>query len=949
MGFKKMFLNINGVQRLVVCDPEKDTLATVLRRMGLTGTKVGCNAGQCGACSVVLDGKVVRSCVRKMKSVSEYSNVETIEGIGTPNHLHPLQLAFMTYGAVQCGFCSPGFIVSAKALLDENANPTREEIRAWFQKHRNACRCTGYKPIVDAVMAAAKVMRGEASMDDITYKPDGNQVYGTKMPRPAALAKVTGLADFGDDIKHKLPEGTLHVAIIQPRLAHHAKILNIDISAAEAAPGVVKVVTAKDIKGLNRVIVPLDHPRSEMKGDERPLFCDTTIFRYGDVVGAVIAETDEQARAAAKLVRVDIEPLPEYISALDAVTPDAIRIHPESENVYLIQPTLKGELAKDVIETSYCTAEGSFYATRECHLSIEGDAMNGYWDVDGNMVIQCKTQSVYWNLMAVSAAVGMEMSKVRIIENHTGASFGWAASPGSYAIMGACLMEIKDRPLNLTMTYDEFMHFSGKRAPLYTNARMACDKDGKLTALEFDALSDRGPYTEFAGHNLEKVMRFMGWPYHIPNVTGLGKATFTNAIFGTAYRGFGATQSYTTSETLMDMLAEKMGMDPLEFRYINVARPGDLNLNSYPFKEYPMEEMLNRMRPLYQAALAKAKAESTDQVKHGVGIVMGGFNNTLSTHDHAEVALELNPNGSVTNFNTWEDQGQGGDIGTVALTHEALKPLGLRVDQVNFCMNDSLLCPDTGIAAGSRCHFMGGYATIDAANKLMNAMRKEDGTYRTYAEMVAEGIPTKYLGVYDCSSAGGCELDPNTGVGDPVPSYMYGTFMAEVAVEVETGKVTCTGMTSIADVGKLGNVLAVEGQAYSGLAHGINYALKNYYDYNNLEKSGTLAGAGMNYCEDTPDKIDLYFLEDERKYGPFGSAGCSECFQSSGHVAVLNAIYNAVGARIYELPATPDKVKAAMEAKAQGRDATPKKYYLGPDMYDEIERIQAHPVYWSEG
>ena len=170
MAIKKMNLNINGAIRMVICDPEKDTLASLVRRLGLTGTKVGCNAGQCGACSVLVDGKVVRSCVRKMKTITEDMEIITIEGIGSPINPHPLQLAWTKYGGVQCGFCSPGFIVSSYALLKNNINPTREEVRDWFQKNRNACRCTGYKPLVDCVMEAAKVMRGEEPIEHLSYK-----------------------------------------------------------------------------------------------------------------------------------------------------------------------------------------------------------------------------------------------------------------------------------------------------------------------------------------------------------------------------------------------------------------------------------------------------------------------------------------------------------------------------------------------------------------------------------------------------------------------------------------------------------------------------------------------------------------------------------------------------------------------------------------------------------
>ena len=218
MIFKKLWFNINGADRMVVCNPEVDTLSDVLRRIGLTGTKIGCGAGLCGSCSVILDGRVIRSCTRKVSSLKEFAKIITIEGIGSPMYLHPLQQAFITYGAVQCGICIPGFIVSAYALLQENPAPTREEVRAWFQRHRNACRCTGYKQIVDAVMEAAKVMRGEATMDDITYKVGEKGYYNDYMTRPSALAKVCGVLDYGEDISLKMPDGKIGRASCRERV-----------------------------------------------------------------------------------------------------------------------------------------------------------------------------------------------------------------------------------------------------------------------------------------------------------------------------------------------------------------------------------------------------------------------------------------------------------------------------------------------------------------------------------------------------------------------------------------------------------------------------------------------------------------------------------------------------------------------------------------------------------
>jgi aldehyde oxidoreductase len=925
---------------MFIYDPDKDTLAEILRRYGMTGVKVGCNAGQCGACSVIVNGAVVRSCMKKFSAVDENSRIETIEGLGTANNLHPLQQAWITCGGVQCGFCTPGFILSAKALLDQNPNPGREDIRDWFQKHRNICRCTGYRPIVDSVMAAAEVLRGEKTMDDIKPKADDAHIYNTAYPRPAALGKVLGVTDYGDDIKHKMPPGTLHVAIVQPKLASHAKIRNIDISEAGKMDGVAKVVTAKDIKGSNRLFSPMWHPRATMKGDTRSVFADQKIYRYGDVVAAVVADTQEHARAAAAAVNVEIDPLPEYLNYLDAAAPDAIRIHEESPNIYLYQPVLKGEDVRTVIEDAHCSVEGGFYSSREPHLSIEGDVAQAYWDENENLVIHCKSQAVYFVKGEIADAIGVPAEKIRVIENPTGGSFGWATSAASFAILAACLTVV-NKPLTMTLSYEEHQHFSGKRVPAYSNGRLSCGADGKLTAFEFEFGVDHGAYDDTTSAIVASFTRLPGFPYVIPNVRGLVRVAASNHNFGTSYRGFGSPQCYTCSEALMDMLAQKMGMDPLTFRYINAPEPGDLTINNRPYRECSTRELIDMLRPYYEEAKASILGKETEDKAYGVGVSCGGFNVTSGLMTHAEIDLELNPDGTVTHFNTWEDQGQGGDIGTLVETHEALKPLGLRPGQIRLVMNDTWLCPNSGIAAASRSHFVTGYAVMDAANKLMDAMRKPDGSYRGYDEMIAAGIPTKYRGI--CGLVDKLEeLDPNTGQGDPIPSMTYGLFLAVVEVDKHTGKTKVVREVVVADVGIRGNILAVDGQAYGGVSHTIGFALTE--DYDEIKKHGSLAGAGVPTIQDIPDDILLVYREKARKIGPFGSTGCSELFQSGGHMCVLNAIHDAIGARIYTLPASPEKVKAAIAANARGEEITSERWFLGNDMYDILDEIKRNPV-----
>ena len=952
MNCRKMWLNINGANRMFICNPEKDSLADVLRRMGLTGTKIGCNKGVCGACAVILNGELVRSCVKKIRTVDEYSKVLTIEGIGTPMNLHPIQVAWMNYGAVQCGFCSPGFIVSAYALLQQNKNPTREDVRDWFQKNRNVCRCTGYKQLVDAVMAAAKVMRGEATIADISFKDPGDgEYYGKPVVRPTALAKVCGLADYGDDQELKMPAESLHVAIVQPKLAHHAKILKIDASEAEKMPGVVKIITHVELKaagGTNVMAEGQFHERTTVMVPSRKVLCEDKIFRYGDVVALAVADTKDHARAAAAKVKVEIEKLPEYLGYLDAVMPDAMRIHPDTPNIFSMQPVLKGvgledatKVAKVMDESAY-SVEGSFFSSREPHLSIEGDTIQAYFDEEGYLAIQCKSQGVYSSIGRIGNSVGVPKDKLRIIMNPTGASFGWSTNAGDLCLAAAAAVVTK-MPVALSMSYEEHQHFSGKRCPCHSNGRVACDKDGKITAVEFDFGMDHGAYSWGGDDIMTKPARFAFFPYNVPNVAGLVRIANTNHNFGTAYRSYGSPQAYTLSEALMDMLAKKAGIDPFELRWRNIARPGDKNVNSYPFRQYPMEEMMQKMRPFYEKAVKEAKEKSSPEIRRGVGLAWGAFNVTEGGTDSASVAIELNADDSFTKYDTWQELGQGGDVGSLMVTLEALKPLGVTPDRVKLVQNDTKLCPDTGMSGASRSLYMDGNATILAAEKLMKAMRKADGSYRSYDEMVKAGIPTKYQAKYETTVTPGlCRLDPNTGIGDPTPAYTYALNLAEVEVDTATGKATVIRFVCVDEVGKVGNIQAVNGQAYGGISHSIGFALSENYD--DVKKHTNIATSGVPYIKDIPDDITVVHLENKDANGPFGSSGASEAFQASGHVAVLNAIDNACGVRIHEMPATKEKIKAGLDAIAAGKNPpAPKKYFLGSDLYDELENIKANP------
>jgi aldehyde oxidoreductase len=896
--------------KAVITEPDT-MLADVLReQLNLTGTKVGCGQGQCGCCSVILDDKVVRSCITKMKRVEDGARITTIEGIGTPDNLHALQLAWTVHGGAQCGFCSPGFIVSAKGLLDKNSKPTRQQVRDWFKKHRNACRCTGYKPLVDAVMDAAKVVRGEMTLKDLAFKlPADGRIWGTAYPRPTAVAKVTGTIDYGADLGLKMPPGTLRLALVQAKVSH-AKILSIDTSVAEKMPGVAKVITHKDVKGKNRITGLITFPSNKGDGWDRPILCDEKIFQFGDAIAIVAADTEANASAAAEKVTVDLEELPAYMSAPAAMAEDALEIHPGTPNVYYEQKRAKGADTQPLMTSAAHVVEDEFYLQRQPHLTMEPDVGLAYFDEDGRLCIHSKSIAIYLHHAMICPGLGIEPEKLRIVQNPTGGTFGYKFSPTMEALLGVAAMAT-GKPV--TLKYDYFQHitYTGKRSPFFIKLKYGADKSGKIQAMESDWIVDHGPYSEFGDLLTVRGAQFIGAGYGIPNIRGLGQTVCTNHAWGSAFRSYGSPQSFLASESLVDELAEKMGMDPLELRYKNVYREGDTTPTGQKPEVYSFPEMFDKLRPLYQAALKKAKAESAPEKKKGVGLSLGIYGCGLDGPDASEISVELTPDGVVL-ASSWEDHGQGADMGALGTCHEALRPLKLAPDQIQLVMNDTALTPNSGPSGGSRQQVMTGNAIKNGCEMLLNAMRKKDGTFRTYEEMKAENIPLKYSGKWTASMCTPCD---ENGQGAPFPVYMYGVFMAEVTVDTQSGKTQVDKYTVMADVGKINNKLVVDGQIYGGVAQGIGLALSE--DFEDLKKHTSLAACGFPYIDDIPDALDIHYFENPREHGPFGAAGVGELPLTSSHVAVVNAIHNATGVRITHLPALPEKVLAGLKGTSK--------------------------------
>ena len=903
----KKMLKINGVKRTLIVDPET-SLADVLRKqLFLTGTKVGCGKGECGACNVIMDGKVVKSCIVRMKRVPDEVEIVTVEGIGTQDDLHHVQFAWMIHGAAQCGFCTPGFIVSAKALLDENNNPTREEVRAWFQKCRNVCRCTGYKPLVDAVMEAARLMRGEVTREQLWLKlPEGASLLGSVTVRPSACAKVTGTWEFGADLGLTLPEDTLHIKLVQATVSH-ANIISINTSEAENMPGVYRVLTYKDVKGTNR-INGLAFPSNKGDGLERPILNDKKIFQFGDAIAMVLADTPTHAEDAAKKVVVEIEELPAYMSAPAAMAEDAIEIHPGTPNIYFETKVIKGEDTSTLMEQLPYVVEDDLYVGRQPHLPIEPDVGFAYLDEAGKLIVHSKSIALHFHALMIAEGVGLPLDKVILVQNAAGGTFGYKFSPTIEALLGVAALDT-GKPVYLEFSMYQQITYTGKRSPFWMHLKMGADKDGKIQAMETDWSVDHGPYCEFGDLVTMRGSQFMGAGYKIDNIRGAGRTVATNHAWGAAFRGYGSPQSLFASEQMVDELAIKMGIDPLEFRYNNALREGDVTPNGCKPDVYAIPGLLDKIRPYYAKAkeTAKEKNKNSGDKKYGSGISLLIYGCGLDGADSSEAWAEITEDG-VTVGNSWEDHGQGADMGTLTMAHETLRKAGYEPENIKLILNDMNFTPNSGPAGGSRSNVLTGNATRVACENLLDGLKKADGTYRTYDEQIAEGKPTKYDGKWTAPCTA-CDVE--TGQGNPFPTYMYGVLVAEVEVDLTTGKTHVDKLTIASDVGTIINKLVVDGQILGGLVQGIGLALSE--DFEDIKKHTTLTGCGIPQIKDVTDDITLLYQETPRPLGPYGASGAGEMPLSAPHSAIISAIHDACGVRITHLPAYPERVLAGLK------------------------------------
>lgn len=869
---------VNGTPRRVIVDSQKSLLKVIREDLKLTGTKDGCSGGHCGACAVLMDGEVVLSC-RVPVAKAQGKEITTIEGIGTLKNPHPLQLAFAKTGAIQCGFCTPGMIVRAKSILDKNLDPSRDEIKKALQPH--ICRCTGYQKIFEAIELAASYLRGKTK--SIELKLTGKGTIGQPVTRPDALEKATGTTLYAADIA---VDGCAYIKVLRSP-HHHAKIIHIDKKEAEAIPGVLTVLTAEDVKGTNIL---------KMAGDDQPILCGNKVRFVGDPVVAVVATSEEIASHALEKIEVTYEPLEPVLTPDEALKEGAVRVHDDRSNLFFEQPIIHGDIGKGFSEAEI-VVEKSYTTQAVEHGYLENDSGVAFVHENGQLVVMAAGQNIHAHRKTIAEALGLGLEKVRVIQTPTGGAFGGKLDVSVGGILGLAALKL-NRPVKLVYTRSETFAATPKRHPFSMKVKVGAKKDGTLMALDFDVTADGGAYKSFSNSVTQRGVIHAQGPYRFPNAHVYGKAVYTTTAFKGAMRGFGVPQVAFAIESILDELASQLKMDPLALRMKNGFVKGDTTICGQVLDHtIGFQECAKTIQHLYEKALKEAKANTTNEIKRGVGLGGVWFGPGRSAPDQSEAWAELLPNDSLQVWIGAADMGQGADTMFWQVAAEAM---GFPLEKVRVCTTDTEITPDGNFSAGSRQTYVSGKAVQMAVADLKKAMDKNK--VKTYSEMKAKGLPTLYKAVNKPVTS---RPDPKTGQGVPWETYSFGIQMAEVAVEVKTGKVDVLKITSVHDLGTVINIQNVEGQLHGGIAMGLGYTLMEDFVYT---KTDSFAKLKIPRAKDMPD-MEVITLSIPRVKGPFGASGTAEYADVPTAPAIANAIYNACGVRVRDLPITPEKIK----------------------------------------
>ena len=912
-------LSINGQEICATVSPQMNLLRFLRDRLSLMGSKDGCSTGHCGACTVIVDGKAQRACLVKMGRVNG-TRVETIEGLAKDGVLHPLQQAFIEKGAVQCGFCIPGMLMSAKALLDANPQPSLEEIKKHLTQGRNLCRCTGYIKVFEAIQLAADRMADRSLAPK--PMPAGDLTFGRPMTDAIAIEEVTGRMVYGDDLHEP---GMLHGKI---RWADypHARILSVDTSEAEAMAGVVAVVTAKDIPGKNQCgLVVRDQPA---------IAADKTRY-IGDGLAAVFAESNEIAVEAVKKIRVEYEVLPGVFSPQDAAKPDAPKVHEKGNLLHHVE-IVRGDV-DEAFEKCVVIVEQDYRTPFIEHGFLEPESGICQVEADGTIIMKIGTQAAFDDRTQLSEILAIPEEKIRVIQNPMGGAFGAKEDLilQQYLALGALKT---GRPVKMVLTREESLRVHQKRHPAWIHYKTGADRDGHVLAIECTVLLDTGAYCALGMDIIENTVVFGAGPYYVPNLKIAGKAYYTNNVMAGAMRGFGVNQMAFGLEQQMDAMARAVGIDPFEFRMKNA-----LDVGLPTAADHIMEEGIVSIKQTIAAArdaFLKTRLPVSNGKRIGVGVASAvkniGFGHNIP--EDAGAIVQLDKDGNVQVLASQAEYGQGARVGLIKL---AALELGIPTGRVEVSLPDTALTPPTGPTTSSRQTFISGNAVVMACRTLKEQLfaRAAEVIDEPSVNFKLEGdrivdpgtgksVPLKTLG--ERFTVSKKYVPPPTDQMHPVGKvsrfgrpdfrsmvthycYAYNTQVAIVEADPTTGEVKVLKIISANDVGKILNRQAIEGQIHGGVMMGLGFALSEQY----LVKDGynltdTLYKVRMPYADSVPE-IEPIIVEVPHPFGPWGAKGFAEAPSLATAPAILNAIYDALGVRITELPADKKRVAEAVQ------------------------------------
>jgi CO/xanthine dehydrogenase Mo-binding subunit/aerobic-type carbon monoxide dehydrogenase small subunit (CoxS/CutS family) len=926
---KILSLTVNGkaVSLPVVAG---ETLAILLReRLHLTGTKIGCNESECGACTVLVNGEPILSCSYPAVR-AQGKAVLTIEGLAQlrsgeePGQaLHPLQQAFINFGAVQCGFCTPGQILTAYALLIRNPTPTQGEIRQALEGV--LCRCGCYPAIERAILAAADAMRLKTSI------PSASQLFlngtlrevGKPQIRPDAFQKVTGSAIYTDDVyfEHMLYGRVKRAGV------PHAILRHLNVSQARVLPGVRVVLTAEQLPGArHHGLVSADWPILVAVGER---------IRYvGDALAIVAAETPEIAAKALDLITFEIEPQAVVTGPVEAKQAQAPILH-EKGNLLKHIRVRKGSIHQG-FEEADVILEHTFYSPTTEHLFMEPECSIARLTPAGQMEIYVGSQIPYSDREQVARALSWSEERVRVVGQFVGGAFGGKEDIAGQ-IHAALLAQATHHPVKLLFDRHESMLVHPKRHATQIRIKVGAKHDGSLTAVQTELYGDSGAYASLGEKVMERATTHSTGPYEIPNVSSDCYAMYTNNPPSGAFRGFGVTQSTFAIESMMDVLAETLGMDPLALRWKNALREGGVTSTGQVLGE--SVGLIECM----EVVEAEMKRRAGDQpfisrpdgpIRKAWGFAMGYKNTGFGggARDAASAEVEVCADGTLEARTSSAEVGQG--LSTV-LQLVVAEELDVPISQVRVLLMDTDLTPDGGATTASRQTYVSGNAVRLAAQTLRRAITgvlaekfdlSPEEIHFSAGEILAGNHNLSLAKVVEMMKAEGREAcvryeyqAPETQAldegSDTHFAYSFAAQAAEVAVDTRTGEVTVLQVIAANDVGKALNPLGLQGQAEGGILMGMGGALtENFIIDDGKIFTDRMARYRVPTILHTPEIVS-FVVEHPTREGPYGAKGVGEIAGIPTAPAIINAIYHAVGVRIDRLPVYHEFIWKSLDKK----------------------------------